>query len=121
MFLACPEATGRWESPVSDDRTRPVAEKRRWNLSVSDRTLGFSVRSVRALPSEGVTAILAFGAIKECVAGLGLVAEHPHAYVACVGVLGCPLTHSCLQECESIVSECDSSALHCQIASSGTR
>ena len=28
VFLVCPEATGRWESPVSDDRTRPVAEKR---------------------------------------------------------------------------------------------
>jgi hypothetical protein len=36
-------------------------------------------------------------------------------------VHGCPLTHLCLQECESIVSECDSSALHCEIASSGTR
>jgi hypothetical protein len=55
------------------------------------------------------------------VAGLGLDAEHPHAYVACVGVLGCPLTHLCLQECESITSECDSSMLHCEIASSGTR
>ena len=55
------------------------------------------------------------------MAGLGLVAEHPHAYVACVGVLGCPLTHLCLQECESIASECDSSVLHCEIASSGTR
>jgi hypothetical protein len=28
------------------------------------------------------------------------------------GVLGEPLTHLCLQECESIASECDSSALH---------
>ena len=46
VFLACLEATGCWESLVSDDRTRPVAEKRRWNLSVSDRTLGFSVRSL---------------------------------------------------------------------------
>ena len=55
------------------------------------------------------------------MAGLGLVAEHPHAYVACVGVLGYPLTHLCLQECESIASKCDSSALHCEIASSGTR
>ena len=35
VFLACPEATGRWESLVSDDRTRPVAEKCRWNLSVT--------------------------------------------------------------------------------------
>jgi hypothetical protein len=55
------------------------------------------------------------------VASLRLVAEHPHTFVACVGVLGCPLTHLCLQECKSIVSECDSSALHCEIASSGTR
>jgi hypothetical protein len=29
--------------------------------------------------------------------------------------------HLCLQECKSITSECDSSALHCEIASSGTR
>ena len=52
---------------------------------------------------------------------MGHRAKHPHACVACVGVLGCPLTHLCLQECESIMSECDSSALHCEIASSGTR
>jgi hypothetical protein len=38
-----------------------------------------------------------------------------------LGVLGEPLTHLCLQECESIASECDSSALHREIASSGTR
>jgi hypothetical protein len=55
------------------------------------------------------------------VAGLGLLAEHPHAYVACVRVLGCPLTHLYLQECESITSECDSSVLHFEIALSGTR
>jgi hypothetical protein len=36
-------------------------------------------------------------------------------------VLGCPLTHLCLQECDSIESECDSSALHREVASSGTR
>ena len=53
--------------------------------------------------------------------GLGLVVEDPHAYVVCVGVLGCSLTHLCLQECESITSEYDSSALHCEIGSSGTR
>jgi hypothetical protein len=41
--------------------------------------------------------------------------------VTCVGVLGCPQTHLCLQECESIAGECDSSALHCEITSSGTR
>jgi hypothetical protein len=76
---------------------------------------------VRVLPSEGAIALLALGAMIEVVVGLGLVAEHPHAYVACVGVLGCPLTHLCLQEFESIMSECDSSSLHCEIASSGTR
>ena len=92
----------------------------RW-VSASGR-YDLCVQSVRALPSEGVTTILALGAIKGvCVASLGLVAEHPHAYVACVGVFGCPLTHLCLQEYESIPSECDSSALHCEIASSGTR
>ena len=64
---------------------------------------------------------LVWGLYIEVELGLGLAAEHPHAYVACVGVLGCPLTHLCLQEYESIVSECDSSALHCEIASSGTR
>jgi hypothetical protein len=36
-------------------------------------------------------------------------------------VLGEPLTHLFLQECESIASECDFSVLHCEIASSGTR
>jgi hypothetical protein len=75
---------------------------------------------VHVLPSEGALALLALGAINRMV-GLGLVVEHPHTYVACVGVLGCPLTHLCLQECELVASECDSSALHCEIASSGTR
>jgi hypothetical protein len=37
------------------------------------------------------------------------------------GVLESPLTHLCLQECDPIASECDSSALHCEVASSGTR
>ena len=50
------------------------------------------------------------------MAGLGLLAEHPHTYVACVGVLGCLLTHLCLQECDLIASECDSSALHREVA-----
>jgi hypothetical protein len=49
-----------------------------------------------------------------CLALLGLS-------VHALGVLGEPLTHLCLQEYESIASECDSSALHCDIASSGTR
>jgi hypothetical protein len=49
-----------------------------------------------------------------CLAPLGLS-------VHALGVLGEPLTHLCLQECESIASECDSSALHHEIASSDTR
>jgi hypothetical protein len=49
------------------------------------------------------------------------VAEHPEALVACVGVLGCLLTHLCLQKCDPIANECDSSALHREVASSGTR
>jgi hypothetical protein len=36
-------------------------------------------------------------------------------------VLGCPLTDLCLQECDPIVSEYDSSALHHEVASSETR
>jgi hypothetical protein len=82
--------------------------------------IDLQVWSMHVLPSEGAMALLALGAINR-MASLGLVAEHPHAYVACVGVLGCPLTHLCLQEYESNASECDSSALHCEIASSGTR
>jgi hypothetical protein len=35
-------------------------------------------------------------------------------------VLGEPPTHLCLQECDPIASECDSSALHHEVASSGT-
>jgi hypothetical protein len=38
-----------------------------------------------------------------------------------LGVIGEPLTHLCLQKCESIMSECESSVLHREIASSGTR
>jgi hypothetical protein len=41
--------------------------------------------------------------------------------VVCVGVLGCSLTHLCLQKCDPIVNECDSSALHHELASSGAR
>jgi hypothetical protein len=41
--------------------------------------------------------------------------------VAYVSVLGCPLTHLCLQKCDLIVSECDSSSLYREVASSGTR
>ena len=66
-------------------------------------------------------AILALGAIKEVCGQPWPGCLDPHAYVACVGVLERPLTRLCLQEYESIVSECDSSALHCEIASSATR
>ena len=31
--------TGRWQSPVKHDRTRPVEENRFWNLTGNDRTL----------------------------------------------------------------------------------
>jgi hypothetical protein len=55
------------------------------------------------------------------LAGLWPVAEHPEALVACVGMLACPLTHFCLQECNPIVSEYDSGVLHHEVASSGTR
>jgi hypothetical protein len=61
------------------------------------------------------------GLINSPLASLGLVAEHTRALVAYVVVLGCPLTHLCLQECDLIASECDSSALHREVASSGTR
>ena len=31
--------TGRWQGPVTTDRTRPVALNPYWNLTVLDRTL----------------------------------------------------------------------------------
>jgi hypothetical protein len=55
------------------------------------------------------------------VAGLGLHLAPLGLSVHALGVLGEPLTHLCLQECESIASECDSSALHHEITSSDTR
>jgi hypothetical protein len=55
------------------------------------------------------------------MAGLGRCLAPIGLSVHALGVLGEPLTHLCLQECESIASECDSSALHHEIASSGTR
>ena len=33
------ELTGRWQGPVSTDRTRPVALNPYWNLTELDRTL----------------------------------------------------------------------------------
>ena len=35
-------ATGRWRSPVSSDRMRPISKRALWNLSWSDQTLGES-------------------------------------------------------------------------------
>jgi hypothetical protein len=46
------------------------------------------------------------------VAGLGWCLAPLGLSVHALRVLGEPLTHLCLQECESIASECDSSALH---------
>ena len=56
-------------------------------------------------PMKGYNGSIRLGAINQVLAGLVLVDEHPHAYVAYVGVLGCPLTHLCLQECKSIACE----------------
>jgi hypothetical protein len=55
------------------------------------------------------------------VAGLSWCSAPLGLSVHALEVLGEPLTHLCLQECESIASECDSSALHREIVSSGTR
>jgi hypothetical protein len=55
------------------------------------------------------------------VTGLGYSLAPLGLSVHALGVLGEALTHLFLQECESIASECDSSALHREIASSGTR
>jgi hypothetical protein len=80
-----------------------------------------SVRCPRVAPSEGAMAIFHVGLINSPLVGLGWCLEPLGLSVHALGVLGEPLTHLCLQECESIASECDSSALHCEIASSDTR
>ena len=43
--------TGRWQRPVSTDRTRPVTIFPLWNLTGNDRTLALSVRSLDLLAS----------------------------------------------------------------------
>jgi hypothetical protein len=63
-------------------------------------------------PVKGPMAIFICGAINTCGAGLGWCLALLGLSVHALGVLGEPLTHLCLQECESITSECDSSALH---------
>jgi hypothetical protein len=55
------------------------------------------------------------------VASLGTCLAPLRLSVHAWGVLGEPLTHLCLQECDPSASECDSSALHREVASSGTR
>jgi hypothetical protein len=66
-------------------------------------------------------AIFHVGLINSPLAGLGWCLAPLGLSVHALGVLGEPLTHLCLQECESIASECDSSALHYEISSSDTR
>jgi hypothetical protein len=68
VFLLRARATGRSVSPVSDDRTCPVAEKRLWNLSESDRTLGKSSPITRESRVRLVV-------LKHVVTGLGLGAS----------------------------------------------
>ena len=38
--------TGRWQGPITTDRTRPVANIPHWNLTGVDQTLVLSVRSL---------------------------------------------------------------------------
>jgi hypothetical protein len=63
-------------------------------------------------PVKGLTTIFVCGAINRSVASLSYGLAPLELSVHALGVLGEPLTHLCLQECESITSECDSSALH---------
>jgi hypothetical protein len=55
--------------------------------------LDLRVRSLRVLSSEGVTSLLNHGVKIEVLASFGLVVEHTRALVACVVVLGSPLSH----------------------------
>jgi hypothetical protein len=59
--------------------------------------------------------------ISSPLASLGWAQAPLGLSVHALGVVGEPLTHLCLQKCKSIASECDSSALHHEIASSGIR
>jgi hypothetical protein len=80
-----------------------------------------SVLCPRVAPSEGAMAIFHVGLINSPLASLGWCSAPLGLSVHALGVLGESLTHLCLQKCESIASECDSSALHCEIALSDTR
>ena len=55
--------TGRWVSPVGQDRTRPIVIFREWKLTRNDRTLRSCIRSLSSS---------AFGQWKSKDAGVGL-------------------------------------------------
>jgi hypothetical protein len=65
VFLSRARAIGRSVSTVSDDWMRPVAEKRLWNLSGSDRTLE---KSSLVIGESRVRSVV----LKHVVTGLGL-------------------------------------------------
>jgi hypothetical protein len=79
------------------------------------------VRSSRILPSEWVTALFDRRVINRCLGRPWPVAEHTVVFVACVVVLGSPLTHSCLIVFIGSSERAILVRLHCEIASSGTR
>jgi hypothetical protein len=90
---------------------------------MTDSTRVYRRQSERAVRSreKGVTASFLPSSIIEGCTGLGRgwapwgCVSHGSAW------LGSPLTHLWLWDSESIASECESSALLCEIASSGTR
>jgi hypothetical protein len=63
-------------------------------------------------PVKGQRLYFVWGLINSPLVGLGWCLTPLGLSVHTLGVLGETLTHLCLQECESIASECDSSALH---------
>jgi hypothetical protein len=81
----------------------------------------WSVRSSHILPSEGVTASLAHGAINRRGLGLRPVAEHTRALVACVVVLRSPPSHICLIVIIRLCERAILVRLHREVTSSGTR
>jgi hypothetical protein len=76
-----------------------------------------SIRPARPVDAKfrsvkGQRLYFVWGLINSPLAGLGCCLAPLGLSVHTLGVLGEPLTHLCLQECESIASECDFSALH---------
>jgi hypothetical protein len=98
-----------------DGAGRPDTVQRVWSFR-SARPVDAKFHSMK-----GQRLYFMWGLINSPLAGLGWCCAPLALSVHALGVLGEPLTHLCLQECESIASECDSSALHHEIASSGTR